>query len=164
MGAGSSCHFPLMPSLLGGPLQCPFLEGRGQGNGGTGRVSFAKPGLLAAWPHQFITGLGDSWEWPGHAEEGAGGAGAILSSQDLTSHVVGADGGGGNGRNVCPFSPPHSHAKRNGNAQKEFNSGALEAIFLSLRPFFAQMTELTKRNLAIFSLHLTPNMGKWASL
>lgn len=107
-----------------------LLGMKGPGSVETGRVSSAKPELLAAWPQQFITGLGDSWEWPGHTEEGVGGTGAILSSQDLTYHVVGVDGGGGNGRNACPFSL-HSHAKRNGNTQKEFNSGALEAIFLS---------------------------------
>lgn len=113
-----------------------LLGMKGPGSVETGRVSSSKPGLLAAWPHQFITGLGDSWEWPGHTEEGVGGTEAVLSSQDLTCHVVGVDGGGGNGRNACPVSPLHSQAKRSDKAQKEFNSGALEAIFLSLRLFF----------------------------
>lgn len=72
-----------------------LLGMKGPGGGGIGRVYSTKPGLLAAWLHQFITGLGDSWEWQGHAEEGEGGAGAILSSQDLTYHVVGAEAGWG---------------------------------------------------------------------
>ena len=62
-------------------------------------MSLAKPGLLAAWSHQFITGLGNSWNGKGTLRRER-----VVPGPDLTCHMVGAEGLGP-GRNVCSLLP-----------------------------------------------------------
>lgn len=117
VGTGAFCPFPLKASSCHVASSVSILvlwSPRNERVEGVRELGGGPQLSPCFWlrPRPSIIGLDDSWEWPGHLEEGVGGPGALRSSQDLTCHVVVAEERGGD-RNVCVPSLACAHGEHN---------------------------------------------------